>query len=65
MVQMVSAQNVVRYLKKMENFKGEMPLTFDEDILEIEQISSKEYNVNTINSIKHLYPNLRQRSKAP
>ena len=65
MVQMVFVLSVVRYSKKMENSKGGMPLTIDEDILEIEEISPKEYNVHTINSIKRLYPNLRQQSKAP
>ena len=65
MVQMVFVLSVVEYLEKMEDFKGGMPLTIDEDILEIEAISTKEYNVHMINSIKRLYPNLRQQSKAP
>lgn len=65
MVQMVFVQNVERCLEKMEDSKGGMPLTIDEDILEIEEISPKEYNVHTINSVKRLYPNLRQQSKAP
>jgi hypothetical protein len=33
--------------------------------ISIKEISKSEYEVGVINSIKHAYPHLRQRSKIP
>lgn len=43
---------------------GETPLVFD-DVEEISEVTSIEFNVHTINSIKEKYPKLRQKSKGP
>ena len=46
------------------NNKQEEPLLILADS-EIRELSVKEYNMQQINSIKHKYPELRQKSKAP
>lgn len=40
-------------------------LTIDGEIASIEEVLPQEHNVYRINSIKKLYPAVRQKSKAP
>ena len=66
MVEMVFALNVERKINNMNTqLKGTMLLVVDDNISDISEISSKEYNKEITNSISKRYPKLRQQSKAP
>ena len=42
-----------------------MEIKIDKDVTNIEEISAQSFNVHKVNSIKSLYPEVRQQSKAP